>query len=216
MYCGPRGLTRDRQRWVDHQLARSGVIECDQRLGVVDQHLLRHTVPGAERFLQRLQPMALLLVAKHPHHLPARVAEGQYTDVHFGAHPANLYPQLTKVSLQLFAWPGFVVHRCLTALAQRFWPRLHLSLDGAQTHPDSLLFQQFLLQPLAMLIKSPWTVEGAVRLPLIEPQVAIQRVAGHPQLRRNPPPAPTALKQLAHHQHLLRRLHRTFQVDQNP
>ena len=123
--------------------------------------------------------VALLLVAKHPHHLAARVAEGQYTDVHFGAHPANLYPQLTKVSLQLFAWPGFVAHRRLTALAQRFSPRLHRSLDGAQAHPDSLLFQQLLphhlgvavvllellLQPLPVAIELASAVRCAVRLP---------------------------------------------------
>lgn len=41
--------------------------------------------------------------------------------------------------------------------------------------------------PLIASFELSWTVDGAVRLPLIQPQVATQRVAGHPQLRHNPP-----------------------------
>ncbi|MCP9850474.1 transposase [Cyanobium sp. Morenito 9A2] len=36
------------------------------------------------------------------------------------------------------------------------------------------------------------------------------------EFRGNPPPAPAALQQLAHHQQLLRRLHRTPHADQSP
>ena len=52
--------------WVDHQLTRFGVVEGDQRLGVIDQNLLGNPSPEAEGLLQRLQPMALLLLPVHP------------------------------------------------------------------------------------------------------------------------------------------------------
>ena len=49
--CEPPVACKGSKGGVDQQLDRSGVVERDQRLGVVDHHLLRHTVPGADRFL---------------------------------------------------------------------------------------------------------------------------------------------------------------------
>ena len=60
----------------------------------------------------------------HPHHQPPRVAQGQDAEVHLGPHPADQHPQLTKVGLQLLAWPSLVANRGLTALAQRLPPVL--------------------------------------------------------------------------------------------
>jgi hypothetical protein len=51
---------------IDHQLTSSWVVESDQRLGVIDQNLLGNPSPEAEGLLQRLQPVALLLLPVHP------------------------------------------------------------------------------------------------------------------------------------------------------
>jgi hypothetical protein len=106
----PAGLDREPpvpgkggEHRVDHQLTRPGVVMRDQRLGVVDQHLLGDPSPDAECLLQRLQPVALPLLAEHPHHLAARLAQGQHAQVHLGPHPADRHPQLTEIGLQLLA-----------------------------------------------------------------------------------------------------------------
>ena len=176
---------------IDHQLPCNRVVERDQGFGVVDQHLLRHPIPDPEGFLQRLQPVALALLPEHPHHLPARVAQGQHAEVHFGAHPADQHPQLTKVGLQLLAWPGLVANRGLTALAQRLSPGLHGPLDGAQAHHDALVFEQLLphhlgvavvllkllLQPLAVFIQLATAAAAVVGLPIAKVPVSAHGVA---------------------------------------
>ena len=212
---------------VDHQFSSSGVVQGDQRPGVVDQHLLRHPLPEAECLLQRLQPVALLLLPIHPDHLPPRVSERQYAEVHFGPHPADRHPQLTEVSLQLLSGPRFVAHRRLSALPQRLPPGLHRPLHRPLTHTDPLLFQQLLpqhlgvavvllellLQPLPVAIELAGAIGCAVRLPLPQGQVSVHRVTRDAQLRRDPPAAPATLQQLAYHRHLLWGFHHALQRD---
>jgi hypothetical protein len=150
--------------------------------------------------------------------------------VDLGPHPADRHPQLPEIRLQLLSRWRLVAHRRLTALPQRLAPGLHRPFHRPQAHPDPLLFHQLLphhlgiavvllellLQPLPVPIQLPGAIGAAIRLPLTQPQVAIQRVARDPQLRRDSPPAPAPLQQLAHHQHLLRCLHRALQRCQTP
>ncbi len=84
---------------IDHQFSRSGVVEADQRPGIIDQNLLGHPTPEAEGLLQRLQPVALLLLPVHPDHLPPGVPQGQHAEVHLGPHSTDRHPQLTEVGL---------------------------------------------------------------------------------------------------------------------
>ena len=128
--------------------------------------------------------------------------------MHFGLHPADRHPQLTKVRLQLLAGPRLIAHRRLGTLPQRLPPGLHRPLHRPLAHPDPLLFQQLLpqhlsvavvllellLQPLQVAVELAGAIGRAVRLPLPQGQVTVHRVTRDAQLRRDPPSAPASLQ----------------------
>jgi hypothetical protein len=86
---------------VDHQFSSSGVVQGDQRPGVVDQHLLRHPLPEAECLLERLQQVALLLLLPvHPDHLSDLPATTQQQLID-AVRAVDALPALERISQEL-------------------------------------------------------------------------------------------------------------------
>ena len=74
----------------------------DQRLGVVEQNLARHTPEGTERTLHAIEPAVLLLMTIGPDMQAARVTQRRHKQKHFHRHAIDLHSTLAEVDLQLF------------------------------------------------------------------------------------------------------------------
>jgi hypothetical protein len=104
----------------------------DQRLGIVEQHLLGQAAEMPERALQPLEPGRLPLVPEGAGIDPARVAEGRHEQVDPHRLVADRHPALAEVDLQLPPRRRLEAHR-RQRLRRELAPQVrHRPLDRAQ------------------------------------------------------------------------------------
>jgi hypothetical protein len=111
----------------------------DQRLGIVEQHLLGQAAEMPERALQPLEPGRLPLVPEGAGIDPARVAEGRHEQVDPHLLVADRHPALAEVDLQLPPRRRLEAHR-RQRLRRELAPQVrHRPLDRAQADDNPQL-----------------------------------------------------------------------------
>jgi hypothetical protein len=134
------------QPGMQHDLPADRIMMQDQRLGIVEQNLARHTAERTERTLHAVEPVVLLLMAIGTHMQTARITERGHEQKRFHRHAADLHPALTEVDLQLFARLRLKAD-CRSNGGDQLSPqRCNRAFYRAQADHDILLSRQLLPQ----------------------------------------------------------------------
>jgi len=163
----------------------------DQRLGVVEQQLVRHAAEVVEGVFQALQPRRLALVQEHAHVAAAAVAERRHEEVNALDLLADGHAGAAEVDLQLLAGRGLEAYGGERFGAQRPAQRLDRALHGAKTDRDAELAlevlahdvgvaavsAQSLRQPLAVRLHDAGSAAHVHRLPAAAAQILAHGVA---------------------------------------
>ena len=129
---------------MQHHLAAGRVMVQDQRLGVVEQHFLRHPTKGPESALQSVEPTVLPLMSIRPHMHSPRVAERRDEEEDFDRNTADLDPAFAEVDLQLGARMGLKPQRRTRRGSQLRAQRGRRTFHRPQADNEALLGRQLL------------------------------------------------------------------------
>ena len=206
---------------VHHDFAAGDVMAQDQRAGIVEQHLLRHTAECREGAFHSLKPVLLALAGERPHVDATGIAERRHEERHQPRCATDLDPSLPEVYLQLLTRSGLEPHR-RPGLRPQFLTQMgHRPLDRAQAHLNALLGCKFLTDNICIAGMAPepflqprlQTIQrfrargrsGPVPSPFLQPPS--RRRSRTTKLRRDPAGTPAERLQPQHRRHIVRLLH---------